>query len=211
MNKIHCLTLLIITTLGFSACQNAGKKTAAGAGIGAGLGAITGAIIGNQTGDRDKGALIGAGLGGIVGGGVGYKLDKQAKDLQQIAETKRTEDGIVTTLKNNILFKTGSYTLAPAATDAVSQISAIIKKYPEDHIVVVGYTDDTGSENTNQVLSEKRANAVRTYMIADGIASNSVEAVGMGESSPVAPNINDENRAKNRRVELKITMPENKK
>ncbi len=148
---------------------------------------------------------------GAVGGVVGHKLDQQAKELQQVADTRRTEDGIITTLKNNILFESGSYTLMPVATDAVAQISGIIKKYPGDHVVVVGYTDDVGSENANQVLSEKRANTVRSCMITQGVASNSLEAVGMGESSPVAPNINDENRAKNRRVELKITMPEEKK
>jgi outer membrane protein OmpA-like peptidoglycan-associated protein len=203
--------LASLFALNLAACQNAGKKTAVGAGIGAGLGAVTGLIIGNQTGNKAEGALIGAGVGSAIGGGIGYKLDKQAKELQQVAETKRTEDGIITTLKNNILFASGSYTLMPAATDAVAQISAILKKYPEDNIVVAGYTDDVGSENANQVLSEKRANAVRSSMIVHGVAANSIQAVGMGESSPVAPNINDENRAKNRRVELKITMPEGKK
>jgi outer membrane protein OmpA-like peptidoglycan-associated protein len=208
--QANLIAYFLMAALVSPACHNAGKRTAIGAGAGAALGAVTGAIIGNQTGDRDKGALIGAGLGGMVGSGIGYKLDKQAKELEAVAETRRTDEGIITTLKENILFPTGSYALKPTAGNAVSQISSIIKKYPEDKIVVIGHTDDVGSENFNQTLSEKRAGTVRSYMIAQGIPAASVEAVGLGESSPLVPNTNDANRAKNRRVELSITMPDKK-
>ena len=67
-----------------------------GAGLGAAIGGLAGAVIGHQTGKRNEGALIGAALGAAVGGSVGHRMDKQAKELEKIAETKRTEQGLIT-------------------------------------------------------------------------------------------------------------------
>lgn len=202
------ISMLLAGTLLFSACASTapGKKTAIGTGVGAAAGAGAGAAIGAMTGDVKKGAAIGAAAGAVLGGGFGYYLDRQARELEQIAETRRTEDGIVTTLKNNILFDSNSATLKPEAMDAIGQISDIIKKYPEDYVIVAGYTDDKGSDAHNLQLSEQRAKTVRLAMIAKGVPPASVEATGMGESNPVGDNKTEEGRAKNRRVELQITM-----
>ncbi len=190
----------------FVGCETAGKKTAIGAGVGAAAGAAVGAVLGHQMGKRDKGVAIGAALGGGIGAAYGYKLDKQAKELAKIAETKRTENGIITKLKGDILFKTGSPSVQAQAQESVSKISAILKKYPENRITVIGHTDSTGSDSTNQKLSEQRANAVRSIMVSKGVPSKHVNVVGAGESSPVADNTTKDGRAKNRRVELQITM-----
>jgi hypothetical protein len=86
-------------------------------------------VIGNQNGNQAaKGAIIGALAGGLLGGGIGNYLDKQAQELAQLAETKRTEDGIVTTLKSNLLFDTAKADLKPMAVDSVGQLADIIKK-----------------------------------------------------------------------------------
>jgi outer membrane protein OmpA-like peptidoglycan-associated protein len=207
-SKLVALGLIAATAAG---CATPGKRTAIGAGAGAAVGAGLGAIIGNQNGHQAaKGAAIGAVAGGLLGGGIGNYLDKQAKELEQLAETKRTEDGIVTTLKSNLLFDSAKADLKPAAVDSVQQIADIIKKYPEDKVIVVGYTDDQGSDSYNQRLSEQRAQAVRLAMINRGIPAASVEPVGMGEASPVAANTTAEGRAKNRRVELQISIDQSK-
>lgn len=201
---------LVAGALAVAGCATPGKKTATGAGIGAATGAAVGGIIGSLQGKAGEGALYGAAAGVLVGGGIGNYLDKQAKELEVLAETKRTENGIITTLKSNLLFDTGKADLKPAAVDSVNQISDIIKRYPEDKVIVVGFTDDQGTDAYNQRLSEQRAQAVRLAMIARGVPAAAVEPVGMGEASPVASNATAEGRAQNRRVELQISVDESK-
>lgn len=192
-------------------CESAGKKTAIGAGTGAAVGAVAGAVIGHQSGDRAKGAAIGAALGAAAGGAIGYKMDKQAKELQQIAETKRTEQGIITKLKGDILFPSGSPTVKGPAQESIAKITNIVKKYPENRITIIGHTDSTGSDSVNQTLSEQRAQAVRALMVQKGMNAKHVQAVGVGESQPAASNSTPQGRTANRRVELQIRMVESKK
>lgn len=193
-----------------TACASENKNTTKGAGIGAAIGAVAGAVIGHQTGKRNEGALIGAALGGAVGGSVGYRLDKQQKELDKIAETKRTEQGLITKLKSDILFDTGKADLKPAAKTNISQLAAIMKKYPENVLTIKGYTDITGAAKVNNPLSAKRAEAVRAALIGDGIPAGTVTALGMGAENPVDPGTTKEALAKNRRVEIEITVDESK-
>lgn len=200
---------LSVVALSFAAsCTSPGKKTAIGAGAGAAAGALAGAVIGHQSGNGGKGALIGAAAGALIGGSVGNYLDKQAKELAQVAETKRTEHGIVTKLKGDILFDSGSATLKPAAVDNINKLADIIKKYPEDRITIVGHTDNVGKPEQNQTLSEQRAKAVMLQITNRGVAPASVSVVGMGQSQPVTDNKTPASRSQNRRVELQITVPE---
>ena len=126
-------------------CASDQKNTAKGAGIGAAAGAVAGAIIGHQTGNREKGAIAGAILGGGIGGAVGNRMDKQAKELEKIAETKRTDAGLVTKLKSDILFDTGKSALKPAAQSNLKQMADIMRKYPENVLTIKGYTEDRKS------------------------------------------------------------------
>ncbi|MGE3973350.1 MAG: OmpA family protein [Bdellovibrionales bacterium] len=204
------ILLSVFTLFAAGACTSPGKKTAAGAGIGAAAGAGLGAIIGNQTGNAGKGALWGAAAGALLGGSIGNRLDKQAKELEALAETKRTENGIITKLKGDILFDTGSAVLKQNAINNLNQIAAIIKKYPEDLLHVTGHTDSTGSTAINKTLSEKRAQAVQTHMVSQGIPAGTVTFAGLGPSQPVADNKTTDGRAKNRRVEIQISVDESK-
>lgn len=208
MKKLIVLVLLLVLVA--VGCTTPGKRTAIGAGTGAAIGGIAGAVIGHQSGKTGQGAVIGAAAGALLGGGVGNYLDKQAKELEVLAETKRTENGIITTLKSNLLFDSGKADLKPAAVDSVNQISDIIKKYPEDKVIVVGYTDNVGGSDLNQRLSMQRAQSVRLAMIARGVPAASIEPVGMGATNFVASNDTAEGRAKNRRVELQISIDESK-
>lgn len=212
--KILLVLAVSASLIGLSGCATSGpngnKKTLFGAGVGTAVGAGVGAIIGHQSGNRDKGALIGAMLGGSLGGVVGRRLDKQAAELAAVAETRRTEQGIVTKLKGDLLFSSGSSALSAEAQSNLSQISGIMKKYPENIVTVIGHTDSQGSDSANMNLSEQRAKAVKSYMATQGISPGALNFVGMGESSPIAANTDANGRQMNRRVELNITVDPSK-
>jgi outer membrane protein OmpA-like peptidoglycan-associated protein len=205
MNK---LTIAALALAMLTSCSSGNKKTGMGAGIGAAVGAGLGAVIGHQSGNRDKGLLVGAAVGGLLGGGVGNYLDKQAKELAQVAETKRTEQGIITKLKGDILFDSGKSNLKPAAVAKIDEIAQILVKYPEDRIKVVGHTDSQGSDELNASLSMRRANAVYDRLAKNGIPSQYIQSEGMGKMRPIASNSNPGGRALNRRVELEISIDE---
>jgi len=108
------LTLLILSGC---ASETENKNQNRGAGIGAATGGVIGGIIGHQSGNAAAGAIIGAGTGAAVGGYAGHRMDQQAKELNQVAETKRTNEGLVTKLKSDILFDTGKSELKPQAKE----------------------------------------------------------------------------------------------
>lgn len=202
--------LLVVSAicLNVGCATSPGKKTAAGAGIGAAVGAGLGAVIGHRTGNKGGGALIGAAVGGMFGGAIGNRLDKQAKELAEIAETRRTENGIITKLKGDILFASGKDVLRPEAINNLNQIAEIIRKYPEDRLKVIGHTDSDGSNELNAALSQRRAEAVRAQLVKGGVPQEYINTYGMGEAQPVASNATAEGKQLNRRVDIEITVDE---
>jgi outer membrane protein OmpA-like peptidoglycan-associated protein len=137
-------------------------------------------------------------------------MDKQAKELAKIAETKRTEQGLITKLKSDILFDTGKSSLKPAAQSSIAELAQIMKKYPENVLTIRGYTDDTGAAMVNNPLSKDRAESVRAQLISGGVPANTITSVGMGAANPVDAAKTKEARSKNRRVEIEITVDESK-
>lgn len=207
------LILALSTSVLFLAgCQTANENPNAtkGAGIGAAAGAVVGGIIGHQTGRRNEGALIGAALGGGIGAHAGHRMDKQAEELKTIAETKRTEQGLITKLKSDILFDSGKSDLKPAAKTSINELAAIMKKYPENVLTIRGYTDDTGTDKVNTPLSQARAKAVSEQLISQGIPAPTVTSLGMGPANPIDDAKTKEARAKNRRVEIEVTVDQTK-
>jgi len=207
---MKCISLIGVVSVAvvLAGCETAGKNTAVGAGVGAAAGAVVGAVIGHQTGNRGKGAAIGAALGGGIGATAGYRMDKQAKELEKIAETKRTEQGIVTKLKSDILFDSGKSDLKNSSN--LQQMAAILKKYPENVLTIKGYTDSTGSAATNKSLSEQRAEAVKGQLVTGGVPGGTITTMGMGPDNPVGDNKTPAGRSSNRRVEIEITVDESK-
>lgn len=200
---ITSLALLLLTVACSSDSKN--KKTAAGAGIGAAVGAGVGAIMG-----KEKGAVIGAAVGAGIGGYAGHRMDKQAAELDKIAETKRTEMGLVTKLKSDILFDTGKADLKTTARDNLKQMADIMKKYPENVLTVKGYTDNTGKSTTNEKLSKERADSVKDQLVVAGLPTQEISTVGMGPSNPIADNSSPNGRKQNRRVEIEVTVDQSK-
>jgi outer membrane protein OmpA-like peptidoglycan-associated protein len=140
----------------------------------------------------------------------GRRMDQQAKELKKVAETKRTEQGLVTKLKSDILFDTGKSDLKPAAQTNLKEMADIMKKYPENVLTVNGYTDTTGSVKINEELSKKRADAVKQTLVANGMPDSTISTHGLGPEAPVADNKTESGRMKNRRVEIEVTVDESK-
>ena len=124
--------------------------------------------------------------------------------LNQVLETKDTPRGLVVSMPD-VLFSTNQYTLKAAARESLARIAGIILAYPDLRLEIEGHTDSTGTEEYNQVLSEKRAGTVRDFLVDKGVGINSVVARGMGESDPVASNDTSAGRKLNRRVELIVS------
>ncbi len=202
--------ILALTALALFACSTEEKNTFKGVAIGAATGALAGGVIGHQSGNRDKGALAGALLGATAGGFVGHRMDQQAKELEKIAETKRTETGLVTKLKSDILFDSGESDLKPAAQSNLKQMADIMKKYPENVLKIKGYTDSTGSKQLNTTLSLKRADAVKSELVAAGMPADTITTLGEGPNEPLADNKTELGRRQNRRVEVEVTVDQTK-
>jgi OOP family OmpA-OmpF porin len=111
---------------------------------------------------------------------------------------------------DNVYFDTGKATLLPDSKSQLDELGLALKKHPELRCEVAGHTDSRGSAKLNQRLSQERADAVRQYLIDnDGIEASNLMAVGYGESKLlVNPERNDEDRARNRRVEIRVLNPE---
>jgi len=135
------------------------------------------------------------------------KQDLRERLLQQLNSILATRDsarGLVANM-SDVLFRSGSYELAPGARERLAKVSGIILAYPSLHVSVEGHTDSVGGDEYNQSLSELRAQAVRDYFVQQGIASGSVEAHGFGKTAPIASNDTPEGRQQNRRVELVLS------
>ena len=127
-------------------------------------------------------------------------------ELSRIASTRSESRGLIVTLNGGILFDTGKTALKPGAKSTLSKIAKQLQTDPSLKIAVEGHTDSVGGTDTNQALSEKRANAVRDYLVSAGISEDHITADGKGEESPIATNKTAAGRQQNRRVELVITQ-----
>ena len=107
---------------------------------------------------------------------------------------------------DRLLFNTDSATLRPESQEQLTNIAEILKAYPNDHIKIGGYTDNTGDPQSNLNLSQERANGVMAELVNLGISPDRLEAQGYGEQFPVADNSTEEGRAKNRRVSMRVTQ-----
>jgi outer membrane protein OmpA-like peptidoglycan-associated protein len=108
------------------------------------------------------------------------------------------------TYAKTILFDTGRSSFKKETDQVLQAMVAIFKQYPKADFAIEGHTDSVGPKSSNQRLSEKRANAVRDYLIANGISADRLTATGYGEDNPIASNKTRSGRKENRRVEVKL-------
>jgi len=204
------IALLAVGSLGLSACASMSKKEQ-GAATGAAAGAAIGGIIGNQTGSTARGAILGAIVGGAAGAVIGHQMDQQAKEIDASVEgatVQRVGEGIAVTFDSGLLFAYDSDVIQSAARANLTELANSLKKYPESQLLIVGHTDDTGSDSYNQGLSQRRSDAAATFLQSQGIARSRIQTSGRGESEPVATNESDAGRQQNRRVEVAIYASE---
>ncbi len=182
------------------------SKAVWGTAIGAATGAATGALV---SGNRGAGALVGGLAGAAIGGGTGYYLDVQEAELrQELASTGvsvvRESDNIRLVMPGNITFKTDSSDINASFYATLNSVAKVLNKYDDSTVMVLGYTDNTGTDAYNQTLSQQRANAVAAYLQGQGVKASRFEIMGMSSSNPIANNSTASGRQQNRRVEIKI-------
>ncbi len=124
--------------------------------------------------------------------------------LNRILDTRDTPRGLVVSM-GDVLFALGKYDLQPDAREKLAKLSGVVLAHPGLDLAVGGYTDNIGSQESNQKLSEKRAESVRTYLVAQGLTDGSVTSQGFGTAMPVADNATADGRQKNRRVEIVVS------
>jgi len=127
-----------------------------------------------------------------------------SQQLNSILQTRDTARGLIVSM-SDVLFDTGKYTLKPGAREKLSKVAGILMAYPGLNIAVGGYTDNVGTDQLNQGLSEQRAGSVRDYLVQQGVSTNSITAKGFGNTLPVASNDSSAGRQENRRVELVVS------
>lgn len=215
-NRISVVALAALMLIGttFTSCDAVKNSNNAqkGAGIGAVAGAVLGGVLGNNLGKGGNGALgavLGGVVGGVAGGVIGNKMDKQAREIDNAvpgAEVERVGEGIKLTLNENaVRFDTNKSSLTATAKANLDKLVPVFNQYPDTDIVIYGYTDSSGPADFNLTLSAQRAESVKSYLIAKGIASSRFTVQGMGIADPIAPNDTAEGKSKNRRVEFAIT------
>jgi len=194
--------ILVASIVSVTACATPGKDTAIGAGVGAGGGALIGGLAGGW-----EGAAIGAVAGGLVGGAIGNYLDKQQQELQQVADARRTESGLLLNLRSTLVFTKDSAVVQPAAVEELARLGDILAKYPKDQIRIEGFTDPSGTPAQDEALSLRRAEAARDILASRGVRPQQMLVEGAGATQPIGDNSTPEGRAQNRRVAIYIDVP----
>jgi outer membrane protein OmpA-like peptidoglycan-associated protein len=125
-----------------------------------------------------------------------------------VAKVKEDARGIVITLSGSILFRTDQSTLLPIARVHLDRVAEALREVGEAQTIVIeGHTDSRASTTYNLELSRARAETVRAHLVSRGVPADRIEAIGQGESDPVASNASAEGRANNRRVEIIVSPP----
>lgn len=130
--------------------------------------------------------------------------ERLKQQLNQVLQTTETARGLIVNM-SDVLFDFNKYSLKPDARVKLAKVSGILLAYPNLTLQVEGYTDNIGSDEYNQKLSEERANAVRDFLVSQSVPQGSISATGYGKANPIADNSTNAGRAQNRRVQLVVS------
>ena len=186
--------------------------TQKGTGIGAGVGAASGAVIGGATGSEHVGrdAAIGAAVGALGGYVWSSHMEAQKKSMEQatagtgVSVSKTADNQLKLDIPSDVSFDVGRADIRSNFRPVLDKFADTLKSNPATQVRVVGHTDSTGSDATNNPLSVNRAESVREYLGDHGVATSRVAIDGRGEREPIADNNSEAGRAKNRRVEILV-------
>jgi outer membrane protein OmpA-like peptidoglycan-associated protein len=209
------LAAAAILSIGITACttdpytgQQRINRTAVGIAAGAVGGYLLGDLVGGSS-DRTE-RLIGAGVGAIAGGAVGAYMDRQEAELRrQTAGTGvdviRQGDDLILRMPSSVTFDVDRSEVKPQFFSVLDDVGRTLGSYNQTYVDVLGHTDTTGSNEHNQLLSERRASSVASYLSSRGVDSARMATRGFGETAPLySPDDTDVKKAANRRVEIKI-------
>ena len=137
-------------------------------------------------------------------------MDEQQRKLEEATagtgiEVDRVGDQIQLTMPSNVTFTVNSATIQPGFYGPLNDVAATLVQYDSTAVDIIGHASSDGADDYNLTLSQQRAQAVRTYLIGKGTQAVRINAIGMGESQPIADNATAEGRAANRRVEILLT------
>ncbi len=209
---------VVLLSLSASACTSSNKINNAIAGglIGAGIGAAAGAGVGTNNEERGESAGIGAGIGAVIGSVLGYVLTKEEAAAPPAPPPPSAPRAVAPPpppppseskkiVLRGINFDFDKATIKREFVPVLDEAAQILKDNPQVRVTIEGHTDSIGTDAYNQRLSERRARAVKQYLVSRGVEASRLDTVGKGEREPIAPNTKDgkdnpEGRAMNRRA-----------
>ncbi|MEJ6790414.1 OmpA family protein [Brevundimonas sp. BR2-1] len=186
--------------------NNTGTGVLAGAAAGALLGYLT------NTSDSEQGrknALIGAGIGALGGAAVGAYMDRQQRELEaELSGTgvgvARQGDNLILRMPSDVTFASNQSAITPRFNATLDDVAAVLNRYDQSIIDIVGHADSDGAEDYNLNLSRQRASSVAQALVSRNVLADRLYVDGRGESAPIASNDTAEGKAQNRRVEILI-------
>lgn len=182
---------------------------------GVAIGAIAGAAIGAAVADKSpRGAMIGAGGGALAGGLIGNYMERQRQDFMKVLAPEiaagvirvelRSNDQLLVGMTSETAFEVDSDQIKPGFHSTLGKIAGVVNRYGKTRLVIAGHTDSTGSNEYNQGLSERRAQAVQGYLLSENVYPNRLSVIGYGEDQPIASNDTEAGLRRNRRVDITI-------
>jgi outer membrane protein OmpA-like peptidoglycan-associated protein len=204
---------IVVAGFVLSGCADGGRPMThaeQGVLIGAGVGAVVGATAYKK--NRTKGAVVGAVGGGLAGAAVGTYMDSQKRDLEknlakeiqagQARVQKLSDQVVLVTMTNQTAFDTDSSSIKPGFHSTMDKLADVVVRYGKTTLTVVGHTDNVGTNDYNQKLSERRALSVAQYLESRRVDGMRLATAGKGETVPVSSNASESGRQANRRVEI---------
>lgn len=183
--------------------RNTQTGAIAGAIVGAGIGAVS------NSSNKTAAVLGGAAVGALGGGAIGRTLDNQEAELRQQLNNQgitiqNAGDRLIVSFPNDITFATGSAEVQSGLVSDLQTVAGVLTRYPNSAVQVIGHTDSVGDATFNLGLSQQRASAVAAVLSNNGVAGSRIQTIGKGEEQPIASNLTEEGKARNRRVEVII-------
>lgn len=213
-SKIVGTSLVTVVALAALGCETTnpftGERQPSKASQGVALGAVGGAVVGIVTGSTRKALLLGAGVGALAGGLIGRYMDQEEAKLRaQLQGTgvsvTRYGNQLILNMPGNVTFASNSADISSDFFPVLDSVALVLKEFQQTYIDIIGHTDNTGSLELNQRLSEQRALSVSRYLESREVLDERIMTRGKGPNAPIASNDTPEGRALNRRVEIVLT------
>jgi len=216
--KLFITGVSLAALLGAAACTTTDPYSSTprrnNTGTGVIAGALGGALLGYLTNTSNseegrKNALIGAGIGALGGAAVGQYMDRQQRELEaELSGTgvgvARQGDNLVLRMPSDVTFASNQSTVNSRFYATLDDVAAVLNRYDQSIIDIVGHADSDGTDEYNLNLSRQRASSVAQYLVQRNVLADRLYVNGEGESRPIASNATAEGKAQNRRVEITI-------